>query len=404
MLGEYQMGPSGTRASFYLIARAMVLTGCFAPLLLGNTAGCGFQNSGVTMKQSSSASLVDQAGDSSPSNPKPNPTSTATPAPKPTVTSTPSPKPSVTPAPTVSVPVDGSDEIIGYGKGTTGGAGGKTVVVSTLSALKNAAGSADPLIIHVSGMITGTGLIDVQSNKTILGLKGSSLEGVGLMIYGKSNVIVRNMTIRKVVTYTNIIIKEGSHHVWIDHNELSGELLPGRDWSYYDGLLDIGNRSDFVTVSWNKLHDNHIPLLIGFGDANKDDAGKLNVTVHHNFFYNVTERQPCTRYGYIHVFNNYMLGGGNPLNVNTYSLGATVKATVRVENNYFEKIDHPIRTDFNSEPGFVSGLETNVFKSSGSNVITTPASNWVPIYEYKSVLHPALEVPSVVMSGSGPQF
>ncbi|MBG6234380.1 pectate lyase [Pedobacter sp. CAN_A7] len=298
-------------------------------------------------------------------------------------------------APGVITPVE-SGAIIGYasvnGK-TTGGLGGQTVTVTSLAALKSAVSSNNAKIVKVSGRITGAGYINVGSNTTILGLKGSSMEGVGLLIYGTNNVIIRNMTIKNVVTYSNIVIKEGAHHVWVDHCDLSSDRNHG--WDYYDGLLDVGNRSDFVTLSWNRLHDSHIPMLIGFGDGNTNDIGKLNVTVYKNYFYNVSERQPSTRFGYMHVFNNYLQNGSG------YGIGATMGATVRTDNNFFENQSAPIRTTYNAKPGFVSGASTNIYKNSGANIISTSASTWVPTYEYKSELIPADQVPAVVTASAG---
>ncbi|SHG02519.1 pectate lyase family protein [Pedobacter caeni] len=276
---------------------------------------------------------------------------------------------------------------------TTGGLGGQTVTVTSLSALKNAVESSSALIILVSGKITGTGYLNVKSNKTIQGLAGSSMEGVGLMIYGSNNVIVQNMTIRNVVTYSNIIIKEGAHHIWIDHCDLSSDRTHG--WDYYDGLLDVGKRADYVTLSWNRLHDSHIPMLIGFGDENTDDIGHLRVTVNNNYFYNVSERQPSTRFGYIHVFNNYLQNGSG------YGIGVTMGATVRTDNNYFENQAIPIFTEYNAKPGYVSGAETNIYANSKANRISTASSTWTPAYEYKSVLIAAANVPAVVSAGAG---
>lgn len=306
---------------------------------------------------------------------------------------------SVIQPPTVTDPVAppvASGDIIGYasvdGK-TTGGLGGPTVTVTTYAALKSAVSSNTAKIVKVSGRITGTGFINVGSNTTILGVKGSSMEGVGLLMYGTSNVIIRNMTIKNVVTYSNIVIKEGAHHVWVDHCDLSSDRDHG--WDYYDGLLDVGNRADYVTLSWNRLHDNHIPMLIGFGDANTNDIGKLRVTVYKNYFYNVSERQPGTRFGYMHVFNNYLLNGSG------YGVGATMGATVRTDNNYFENQHYPIFTEYNAKPGFISGASTNIYKNSGANKISTSSSAWVPTYEYKTELIPAANVPAVVTAGAG---
>jgi pectate lyase len=298
-------------------------------------------------------------------------------------------------APEGTTPVE-SGAIIGYASvngRTTGGLGGQTVTVSSLSALKSAVSSNNAKIVKVSGRITGAGFVNVGSNTTILGLKGSSMEGVGLLMYGTSNIIIRNMTIKNVVTYSNIVIKEGAHHVWVDHCDLSSDRNHG--WDYYDGLLDVGNRADYVTLSWNRLHDSHIPMLIGFGDANTNDIGKLNVTVYKNYFYNVSERQPSTRFGYMHVFNNYFQNGSG------YGVGATMGAIVRTDNNFFENQKHPIYTEYNAKPGFVSGASTNIYKNSGANKISTTSSTWVPTYQYKSELIPAAQVPAVVTANAG---
>lgn len=58
---------------------------------------------------------------------------------------------------------------------TTGGAGGKVVVVSTLSEFSSAVSEKNtaPVIVVVNGTITGNTKIKVGSNKTIIGLPGS---------------------------------------------------------------------------------------------------------------------------------------------------------------------------------------------------------------------------------------
>ncbi len=298
----------------------------------------------------------------------------------------------------------GDKPCIGYAMvngNTTGGAGGAVVTVTNYDELKAAAtGNTNPLIIQVAGSITGTGLIYVKSNKSIIGLQGSVITGLGFGVYdGMNNVIFQNLTIKDVVTYTNIIVKNGSHHVWVDHCELSSDRTHG--WEHYDGLIDVGNWADYVTISWNKLHDNHIPILIGFGDNVTKDTGHLRTTVHHNFFYNVSERQPCTRFGYMHVFNNYIL------NSSGYGVGVTMDATVRTDNNYFENASKPIFTNFNSKPGYVSGAETNFYDPScGANIIATSPSTWTPVadYAYAAYLTTPQQAKTEVLAGSGPYF
>jgi len=295
--------------------------------------------------------------------------------------------------PEATTPADNST-ILGYasvnGK-TTGGQGGQTVTVSSLSDLKSALSASAPLIIQVSGHIKGTGYINVKSNKTIMGLKGSVLEGVALLVYGTNNVIIRNMTIRNVKEYSNISIKEGAHHVWVDHCDLSSDRNHG--WDYYDGLLDVGQGADYVTLSWNKLYDNHIACLIGWGSRDYD---KLHITMYNNHFYNISERSPDMRFGHVHYFNN--------LNENNsgYSVSALEKGTVRTDNNYFSNCTRPITTTYNGyTAGYISGANTNTYVNSGQNNLTTAASDWLPPYEYKSALIPASQVPSAVRGRAG---
>ncbi|RYZ99825.1 MAG: pectate lyase, partial [Sphingobacteriaceae bacterium] len=166
-------------------------------------------------------------------------------------------------------------------------------------------------------------------------------------------------------------------------------------------LIDIGNWSDDVTVSWNKIHESNIAFLVGFGPNVPDDIGKLNVTVHHNYFYNNSERNPSTITGHIHVFNNYIK------DVSGYGIGATIGVTLRTDYNYFENVKSPIRTDFNNSPGFVSGVETNFFDAAcGNNAITTQASNWTPtsIYKYKNYVTTAQQAKIDIQAHAGPDY
>ncbi len=53
----------------------------------------------------------------------------------------------------------------------------------------------------------------------------------------------------------------------------------------HDGLLDITNGSDLITVSYNRFEDHDKVMLIGStNNPNRGDRGKLRVTLHHNLF------------------------------------------------------------------------------------------------------------------------
>jgi pectate lyase len=79
-------------------------------------------------------------------------------------------------------------------------------------------------------------------------------------------------------------------HVWVDHNDfLDGTNLDsdqpsyfGRPHQVHDGLLDITNASDLVTVSYIEFHHHDKTKLIASSDSRITDRGKLRVTLHHN--------------------------------------------------------------------------------------------------------------------------
>jgi pectate lyase len=97
---------------------------------------------------------------------------------------------------------------------------------------------------------------------------------------------------------------QNAHHIWIDHNELWSDRA--HDIDYYDGLIDITHATDFVTVSWNILHDRWKTSLIGHDDDNAaEDTGHLTVTYHHNYWYNLDARGPSIRFGTDHVYDNH---------------------------------------------------------------------------------------------------
>jgi len=290
--------------------------------------------------------------------------------------------------------------IIGYanvdGK-TTGGQGGQTVTVSTLSELRNATESRATLTIKVKGTINGSGSVYVKSNKSIIGIDGGTLNGVGLKIFEVSNVIVQNLTIKYVVAGTednDCVNIKYSDHIWIDHCEFFSDRTHG--WENWDGLIDITKRSSYITVSWNKLHDSYKALLSGGSAADKD---RIKVTIHNNFFYNLAERAPSLIAGNAHVFNNYFM------NNNGYCIGSRIDGIVRTDNNYFYNCKTPIDTNLGSDaPGYVSGVSTNYYENSGKNDITTKEINWLPPYEYRSALIAAENVPAVVTQGAGPRL
>ncbi|PPS75087.1 MULTISPECIES: pectate lyase family protein [Streptomyces] len=206
-------------------------------------------------------------------------------------------------------------------------------------------------------------VLPVGSNTTIVGLGDSAvLKGASLTVRNADNVIIRNLDVRDAydcfpvwqpntgglgdwkTAYDNIWLT-GATHVWVDHVTLSDKGHPdakepthfARNYLRHDGLLDITNGSDLVTVSWSRFTGHDKAMLIGSGDAATGDRGKLRVTLHHNAFESVVQRAPRVRFGQVHVYNNrYDITGDD----HRYSLGVSTESRMFAENNAFHAPGH----------------------------------------------------------------
>jgi pectate lyase len=272
--------------------------------------------------------------------------------------------------------------------GTTGGAGGPTVVVTSTAALLASIDTIGPLNIHVQGTINITSKQGVRPNKTILGLGTNAvINGGGFDFYRSSNVIIRNLT------FTNaeddaVNVGQNSHHVWVDHNRFVAPV---------DGAIDIVRGAEYVTVSWNHFDHTDKTMLIGHSDGSgSEDIGHLKISIHHNFFDHSRQRHPRVRFGDpVHVYNNYFLA--NEL----YAVASTQDGGVLVEGNYFQDVPFPcysVSGYADSGPGRLV-QRNNIFSNSGlceaGGTVTEPGT----FYGYS--LTPAASVPSVVTASAG---
>lgn len=270
--------------------------------------------------------------------------------------------------------------------GTTGGKGGTTVTVKDADALATTVKGDQPVIVQVAGTIKLADKMQIGSNKTLIGLGAdATITGDTVNMKRVHNVIIRNLTFRDS-SDDAINIEMDSHHIWIDHCDLSRAK---------DGLIDIKKGSDFITISWNHLHDHHKTFLLGHSDKAAtldEDRGHLRVTYHHNFFDGSQTRHPRVRIAEtVHVYNNYYRG-------NEYGVASTDDAGVLVEGNYFENVKDPTHTRYgdSKQPGRLVERD-NVFVSSGS-----PASaGSVKDVPYKYSCDQADQVARIVREGAG---
>ncbi|KAK0102750.1 hypothetical protein ONS95_006347 [Cadophora gregata] len=207
--------------------------------------------------------------------------------------------------------------------GTTGGKGGTTTTVSTYAQFTAAVSSDSAKIVIVSGTISqSASQVKVGSNTSIIGKNsGAKLIGFGLIVKSKKNVIIRNLTIQKVLADNGDAIGvQLSTNVWIDHCDVSSDRDHDKD--YYDGLIDLTHAADYVTVSNSYIHDHWKASLVGHSDSNKaEDTGHLRVTYNNNYWSNINSRTPSIRFGTGHIYNSYFLNCADGINTR---LGAQV--------------------------------------------------------------------------------
>ncbi len=330
----------------------------------------------------------------------------STPTPTPTVTPTPTPTSTGTPTPTPTSPPSGTPNfnLVGFATqngGTTGGAGGDTVTVTNgaqlAAALDAKQDSSTPLTIYVNGTITASNYPDSNvyvkemEDVSIIGVGTNGvLNGIGIKINKASNIIVRNLTIHNVRSGDKdaIGVEGPAHNIWIDHNELYNQYQ-GVDKDYYDGLFDAKKDSEYITFSWNYVHDSWKSMLVGSSDSDNHDR---KITYHHNWFENLNSRVPSFRYGHAHVYDNYYV------DIVESGINSRMGAQVRAENNYFKNVTNPIVYLYSDDPGYWD-VSNNIFDNCTGSQPTSSNTSYTPSYSYS--LDPVANVPSLVTQYAG---
>ncbi|MFD4258367.1 polysaccharide lyase family 1 protein [Streptomyces sp. NPDC058534] len=309
--------------------------------------------------------------------------------------------------------------------GTTGGAGGQTVRATTGTAIHQAlcgrADSATPITIEVEGTInhgntskvsgdscsTAADKIELKqiSNVTIVGVGGGAVfDQLGIHIRESSNIIIQNVTVRNVKKSGSptsnggdaIGMESDVRNVWVDHTTLEAS---GGESEGYDGLFDMKDNTQYVTLSYSVLRDSGRGGLIG---SSESDVSNGYVTFHHNKYENIDSRTPLLRGGTSHIYNNHYAG------LNESGINSRAGAKAKVDNNYFEDSKDVLGTFYTDQAGYwqVSG---NIFDNvtwSEPGEDTNPAgpdprSNTTVSIPYSYGLDAASCVPDVVSATAG---
>jgi len=214
--------------------------------------------------------------------------------------------------------------------------------------------------------------VSLPSNTTLVGLgPDAGFVGTNIVILSATNVVMRNLSVEAPVDFFSTwspddgegawnarfdaVSSVTSDHLWIDHVSLTDGRFPdseapmgfrGKRANRHDGLLDLKDGTDFVTISNSRLHNHDKTMLLGSGDEHVDkDGGRLRVSYIGNYFENIQQRGPRVRFGQVHVLNNYFVGSTDhaqyPMKSevqggSSYFLGAGYESRIFSELNAFE--------------------------------------------------------------------
>ncbi|MDY7087957.1 MAG: polysaccharide lyase family 1 protein [Actinomycetota bacterium] len=309
--------------------------------------------------------------------------------------------------------------------GTTGGNGGATVRATTGTqihqALCSRASSSTPITIEVSGTInhgnttkvsgnscnTAADKIELKeiSNVTIIGVGGGAVfDQLGIHIRNSSNIIIQNVTVRNVKKSGSPTSNGGDaigmestvRNVWVDHVTLEAS---GGESEGYDGLFDMKDNTQYVTLSYSILRNSGRGGLIG---SSESDTSNGFVTFHHNHYQNIDSRTPLLRGGIAHIYNNYYYS------LNESGINSRAGARAKVENNYFQNSKDVLGTFYTDAAGYwqTAGniLDNVTWSSAGSeNKPAGPgmASTTTVSVPYSYRLDGASCTPDVVRSTAG---
>lgn len=253
--------------------------------------------------------------------------------------------------------------------GTTGGAGGQTVRATTGTqihqALCSRPSSSTPITIQVEGTInhgntskvsgsscnTADGVIELKqiSNVTIVGVgNGAVFDQVGIHIREASNIIIQNVTVRNVKKSGSptsnggdaIGMEKDVRNVWVDHVTLEAS---GGESEGFDGLFDMKNNTQYVTLSYSILRNSGRGGLIGSSESDRSNG---YVTFHHNLYENIDSRTPLLRGGIAHIYNN------SYVSINESGINSRAGGRAKVENNYFKNSKDVLGTFYTDEAGY----------------------------------------------------
>ena len=206
-----------------------------------------------------------------------------------------------------------------------------------------------PLAIRLIGLIKKDNLDKISSSAEGLQIKGKkntyplhiTIEGIGddATTWG-FGFLLRNACSVELRNFANMLcmddcvsIDTDNLNCWVHHLDLFyGNTGGDSDQAKGDGTIDIKSDSQYITIAYCRFHDSGKSSLCGM----KSESGPNYIDYHHNWFDHSDSRHPRVRTMSVHVWNNYYDGCAK------YGVGATMGASVFVENNFYRSSKYPI--------------------------------------------------------------
>lgn len=243
------------------------------------------------------------------------------------------------------------------------------------------------------------------SNVTIVGVgNGAVFDQLGIHIRESSNIIIQNVTVRNVKKSGSptsnggdaIGMESDVRNVWVDHTTLEAS---GGESAGYDGLFDMKDNTQYVTLSYSTLRNSGRGGLVGSSESDRSNG---YITFHHNLYENIDSPTPPLRGGIAHIYNNHYK------NLNESGINSRAGARAKVDNNYFEDSKDVLGAFYTSEAGYwqVSGniFDNVTWSSRGGDTDPAgpdPTSNTSVSIPYSHTLDAANCVPGVVGQTAG---
>ncbi|WP_432460092.1 MULTISPECIES: pectate lyase family protein [unclassified Agarivorans] len=206
-----------------------------------------------------------------------------------------------------------------------------------------------------------------------------------------SNIIIRNITFQAPRDFApawdagdgdsgnwnaryDAVSINASNNIWIDHCSFSDgdhldkdeENIFGKHVQRHDGLLDIEDDSDYITLSYNIFSEHDKTMIIGSGDG---DTGDYRITFEGNYWKNNKQRTPRVRFGKVHLINNYHQGATDADYPILYAIGMGYGSSILSESNVFD-----FQGSGAEESTIIGAYKGSKFKDNGSWFNDEPAT------------------------------